>query len=411
MGKWKMVRLGEIGAIITGNTPKTDNPDNYSSNDMYFYKPSDFNDNKVTVLESTENYISNYAKEKARVAPSQSVLVTCIGIIGKVGITTKEASFNQQINAIIPKLEVCVPNFLAYTVLYINKQLNHIANAAVVPIINKNQFANVQIPLPPLPIQQKIATVLDHINILIEKRKEQIKKLDLLVKSHFVGMFGDPVTNPMGWDVKTLQELIDSGEVTYHLDGNHGELYPRIDEFLSKGIPYIGANCISNGKVEYQNAKYLSEERANRFRKGVAVNGDVLFAHNATVGPVAILETMMSKIILSTSLTAYRCDPTLLNPNYLKAYMESSAFIIQYKAEMGQTTRNQVPITKQRGFYFHVPPISLQNRFAAFVQQVDKTKFVMKHNIKQLLTICLHYVEIKRKGWGNIDSSKFQYNS
>ena len=202
-------------------------------------------------------------------------------------------------------------------------------------------------------------------------------------------MFGDPVTNPKEWEKKTLQKLLDNESVTYHLDGNHGGLYPRSEEFINEGVPYIGANCISNGNIEYLNAKYLSEERAAGFRKGVAISGDVLFAHNATVGPVAILETLLPKVILSTSLTAYRCDLAFMNPYYLKAYMESAAFVLQYEAEMGQTTRNQVPITKQRTFEFLVPPIDLQNRFSEFVRQADKSKFVARNAAETLNSHCI----------------------
>ena len=195
-------------------------------------------------------------------------------------------------------------------------------------------------------------------------------------------MFGDPVTNPMGWEEWTLQKLINNGIIIYHLDGNHGELYPRSSEFVEVGTPYVGANCIDDGKINFKKAKYLTAERADSFRKGVAINGDVLFAHNATVGPVAILETGLQKVILSTSLTSYRCDISKMNPHYLKSYMETQAFVIQYEAGMGQTTRNQVPITTQRKFGFLVPPLSLQNRFAEFVQQADKSKFSAQRQAK-----------------------------
>ena len=89
----------------------------------------------------------------------------------------------------------------------------------------------------------------------------------------------------------------------YHLDGNHGSDYPRNEEFVECGVPYISANCIVHNDVNVKLAKHLTEERASKLRKGIAQNGDVLFAHNATVGPVAILYTDDEKVILGTSLT------------------------------------------------------------------------------------------------------------
>ena len=169
--------------------------------------------------------------------------------------------------------------------------------------------------------------------------------------------------------------MIDRGWITYHLDGNHGGQYPRSDEFVSSGVPYISANCIVNGYVDFSNAKFVTTERAKQFRKGIAQNRDVLFAHNATVGPVALLSTEKPTVILGTSLTAFRCDPTHIIPEYLKAFMECEYFIKQYSAEMQQTTRKQVPITTQRKYSFIIPEMALQHQYATFVQQSDNSKY------------------------------------
>lgn len=177
-----------------------------------------------------------------------------------------------------------------------------------------------------------------------------------------------------GYYVATLQELIEKGFITYHLDGNHGGDYPRSEEFVESGIPYISANCIVHGEIDFAKAKYLTPERAGKLRKGIAQNEDVLFAHNATVGPTVILHTDEEKVILGTSLTAYRCNQEEIMPNYLKAYMLSNGFVRQYSSEMKQTTRNQVPITAQKKFQFLIPPIEEQKQFTDFVNQIDKSK-------------------------------------
>lgn len=222
--------------------------------------------------------------------------------------------------------------------------------------------------------QYRVVDTLDHISGLIHIYQQQLTKLDELIKARFVEMFGDPISNPFGFKVKTLQKMIDDGTIMYHLDGNHGSDYPRNEEFVECGVPYISANCIVHNDVNLKLAKHLTEERASKLRKGIAQNGDVLFAHNATVGPVAILYTDDEKVILGTSLTAYRCDKERMVPDYLKAYMQSEGFVCQYTKDMKQTTRNQVPITAQRKFLFVIPPLSLQNQFAAFAAEVDKSK-------------------------------------
>lgn len=188
-------------------------------------------------------------------------------------------------------------------------------------------------------------------------------------------MFGDYRPGIITWPEYSLQKLIDMGWITYHLDGNHGGEYPRADEFVDSGVPYISANCISDGIICFQNAKYVTVERSKRFRKGIARNNDVLFAHNATVGPVAILRTDAPIVILGTSLTAFRCNEEHFTPEYLKAYLENSYFVRQYEGEMQQSTRKQVPITTQRKYTIVVPSQRVQKEFSAFVHQADKSKY------------------------------------
>ena len=207
---------------------------------------------------------------------------------------------------------------------------------------------------------------------------------DDLVKSQFVEMFGDYRPGIITWPEYSLQKLIDMGWITYHLDGNHGGEYPRADEFVDSGVPYISANCISDGIICFQNAKYVTVERSKRFRKGIARNNDVLFAHNATVGPVAILRTDAPIVILGTSLTAFRCNEEHFTPEYLKAYLENSYFVRQYEGEMQQSTRKQVPITTQRKYTIVVPSQRVQKEFSAFVHQADKSKLAIRQALESL---------------------------
>jgi type I restriction enzyme S subunit len=171
------------------------------------------------------------------------------------------------------------------------------------------------------------------------------------------------------WDRVTLQTLLDRGWIESHLYGNHGSDYPRKSEFIKSGIPYISANCIDNEQVDMSCAKHLSPSRAALLRKGIAKDRDVLFAHNATVGPVALLRTTEEKVILGTSLTYYRCNRKHILPEYLAHYMRSFAFTSQYSQVMRQSTRNQVPITKQREFFHVIPPLSEQERMIGTLER------------------------------------------
>ena len=153
---YPLTEVGEIGDILTGTTPSMKNADYYCSDDISFIKPGDIGENVVTKITETEAYISENARKVARIFPRYSVLVTCIGTIGKVGIATKESSCNQQINVIIPYKSANYL-YLAYCMLYMRERFKEAANAPVVPILNKGDFSKIQVPLPPLDLQEQFA--------------------------------------------------------------------------------------------------------------------------------------------------------------------------------------------------------------------------------------------------------------
>lgn len=157
------------------------------------------------------------------------------------------------------------------------------------------------------------------------------------------------------WNEERIQELIDRQAIIGHLDGNHGELYPRANEFSNAGIPYISANDFVTGFMSFSGCKYLPTQRALQFKKGIAKDGDILFAHNATVGPVAKLTTSHDFVILSTTATYFRCDNKTLINDYLLQALSNKKFVEQYSRVMAQSTRNQVPITVQRKFSISIP--------------------------------------------------------
>ena len=316
------------------------------------------------------------------------LLISLTGNVGRVALLTKEflpAALNQRVACLRLKNKEVLKKYLFYCLSANGFEEKCIRSAKGVAQKNMSTewLKKYKIPLYSSNEQIQIVRSLDFISRTINNRKKQLQKLDELIQARFVEMFGDPVENPKRYYVATLQELIAKGYITYHLDGNHGGNYPKSEEFVDKGVPYISANCIVNGRIDFSKAKYLTPKRASKLRKGIAQNEDVLFAHNATVGPTVVLHTDEEKVILGTSLTAYRCNKNKVMPNYLKAYMLSDGFVRQYWGEMKQTTRNQVPITTQKKYLFLVPPIDLQNQFADFVNQVHKSKVEIQQALEK----------------------------
>lgn len=182
------VKLKDLGTISTGNTPSKNVSEFYDSEDIGFVKPDIISDSQIDFVAKTTEYLSEAARSKARIVKKDAVFVTCIGSIGKVGIAKdNELAFNQQINAIEPNERV-IPKYLAYGIFANKKKLQAIANAPVVPIINKTQFGEFEIDIADdVEEQVKIVELLDKVGSIISDRKIELEKLDELIKSRLVG--------------------------------------------------------------------------------------------------------------------------------------------------------------------------------------------------------------------------------
>ncbi len=248
----------------------------------------------------------------------------------------------------------------------------------------------IPIPLPPLDEQRRIVAVLDDAFEGLSRARANTEANLADARELFASQIEDLIMRSGGIEVP-LEELIEEGAILSHFDGNHGENYPRKEEFVSEGVPYLSANCIVGNDVDFTRAKFLPEERADTLRKGTSVDRDVLFAHNATVGPVALLRTDLPRVLLSTSLTHYRCNETALLPEFLLAEMQSSAFVRQYQAVMRQATRNQVPISAQRKLTHIIPPMEAQQRIAEVSTQlkdeVDRLVGIVEQSAHDLDTL------------------------
>ncbi len=244
-----------------------------------------------------------------------------------------------------------------------------------------------KVAYPILPEQQRIVTILDEafdgIAAATANAEKNLQNAQEVFESHLQSIFN---SRGSGWERVQLETLLERGWIESHLDGNHGGDYPRKEEFITQGVPYISANCLDGDRLDMSRAKYLSHERAALLRKGIAKNNDVLFAHNATVGPVSILQTVEPKVILGTSLTYYRCNSDHILPMYLAHYMRSFGFKSQYTSIMRQSTRNQVPITKQREFYHVIPPVNEQRVIIDQLDGIMETSQRLENILQQKLT-------------------------
>ena len=375
-----MARLGDVGKVVTGNTPKTSDSQNYASNDICFVKPSDIADGIVTYLNDSEFYISEYARAKARILPPKSVLVTCIGIIGKVAINNVECAFNQQINAIVPDKSKCLTEYLAYAIQNKQEEMQDIANAPVVPILNKTQFSDIEIKLPSLSEQKDIIQKLNTVSKLISLRKEQLAKLDQLVKSRFVEMFGDPVQNPMEWEtvlLKSATSKIGSGATP-----KGGK-----ESYQTEGITLIRSMNVHDGRFEYKDLAHITDEQAKQLENVTVEENDVFInITGASVARSCIVPKHILPARVNQHVAIIRCITSMLNPVFANQMFLNTSFKGQLLdiGESGGATRQAITKQQLETLMVILPPLELQKQFATFVEQTDKSKLAIQQSLDKL---------------------------
>ena len=366
------MKLYEIGTIITGNTPSRKIKEYYKSNDIMFIKPGDIEEKYITNLKKSEDYISEKARNKARILPKGTVLVTCIGTIGKVGILENEATCNQQINAIIPN-DMIISKYLAYLIKSKQRVLKLKANAPVVPIINKTDFSKIEINICDREEQKKIVKKLDLTKKIIDIRKKQIEELRNFIKSQFVEMFGE---------VNRYTEL---QEVCVFINGYRGENYPSGDKVSKnkEGVAFINAGLLENNKVYWINMNYISEDTYNNLRSGKIQKDDILYCLRGSLGKCAIID-FSERGAIASSLVILRANKNEINPNFLLIQLGMEEILYQQNQANNGSSQPNLSANSVKKYKILLPPITLQNQFSEIVKQIDKQKFESMIQLKMM---------------------------
>lgn len=364
------VMMKELGEIITGNTPSKKTEEFWNSEDICFVKPDIIADNGVNEIVDSNEYISEDARKKARVVGKNSIFVTCIGSIGKIGIASDgEYAFNQQINAIIPNDRV-QPKYLAYNLLFNKPRLVAIANAPVVPIINKSQFGEFTVNIETdIDRQCEIVDVLDKLTQIIQQRNKEISALDDLIKARFVELFGDPSTNPKGYPVKVLPEIAEYWNgLTY-----------KPEDVSDEGTIVLRSSNIQNATLDFADTVRVSCKIGDK--KYVQDNDILMCSRNGSarlVGKVALIKDIEEPMSFGAFMMIIRSD---YYP-YLMTYFQMPAFRAQITTG-ATTTINQITGRMLDIVKLPVPDMDVINEFADFVKQVDKSKVAVQKSLDE----------------------------
>ena len=180
------------------------------------------------------------------------------------------------------------------------------------------------------------------------------------------------------WETYTVEELVNKKMLDKPLDGNHGGIHPKSTDYVDEGVPFIMANDLKDGSIDYNNCKYISEEQSKTLKKGFSKPGDVLLTHKATIGRTAIVDSIHDTVILTPQVTYYRVLNGI-NNYYLYFYFNSIYFqnILKNWSSSG-STRQYIGISSQLKLPIILPPLEIQNNIADILLSIENKINVSK---------------------------------
>ena len=277
-------------------------------------------------------------------------------------------------------LEVCSQKYLWHALSSKVQELNSKGTGSTFKAINKKILSETEIPLPPLDEQRKIAAVLDKVSDLIAKRRQQLDKLDTLVKARFVEMFGDPEYNEKRLTVFPMTELCEI------IDGDRGKNYPKQEEFLDIGFClFLNAKNVTSAGFSFENCMYITEEKDTLLRNGKLKRGDVVLTTRGTIGNLAFYDDSVpyEHMRINSGMVILRMKRERIAERFFIEQFKMQLASIKDKIASG-SAQPQLPISTMNKIIMLVPNIDQQNQFATFVSQVDKSKLTIQKSCETL---------------------------
>jgi type I restriction enzyme, S subunit len=396
-------KLSELLDISMGRTPSR-NESKYWGEGHKWVSIRDLNSKIIT---ETKEQITDLAIEEARckVVPRGTLLFSFKLTIGKMAFAGCDLFTNEAIAAFpIKDKRKLNSEFLYYALL--SAKFAGSNQAAMGKTLNSKSLADIEIPLPPLDDQIRIAHLLGKVEGLIAQRKENLQQLDDLLKSVFLEMFGDPISNPKDFPVKQLSEFYITPKDGTKC-GPFGSALKK-DELVDPGVSVWNMDNIDlSGRMVLPFRMWITENKYQELRSYSVIDGDIIISRAGTVGKMCVAKMNGVPAIISTNLIRLRLGPKLL-PLYVVSLMthcKGRVGRLKTGADGTFTHMNTGILDKLE---FPCPPIELQKQYVSIVEKVEGIKTHYQHSLTELEKL---YGALSQKAFkGELDLSRVPVN-
>ena len=363
-----MARLEDVCSINMGQSPESSSYNETGEGIPFFQGNADFGELHPTVRV--------WCNAPTKIAKQGDILISVRAPIGALNIANVKCCIGRGLAALSVNERLCYQKYLWYALECKVDELNSKGTGSTFKAINKKTLAETEISLPLLDEQRRIAAVLDKVSGLIAKRREQLDKLDELVKSRFVEMFGDPVSNPKGWNIIRLSELGDcKNGMNFHTDDSGVEIH------------CLGVGDFKNLSSITDTAKLpiiaLNEMPSDDY---LLKNGDIVFVRSngnkALVGRSVIVYPEYTPTTFSGFCIRFRIQNSIILPQYLLSVLKTASMRKQMTGRGANIQNLNQKILSE--LQIPVPPLSYQEEYIDFAIKIDKSKLTIQQSLDKL---------------------------
>lgn len=369
-----MAKLGEVCTIVSGSTPKT-SVTSYWDGNIKWITPAELNEDTFYIMDSVR-HITEEGKEKTGLSylPTGTVILSSRAPIGKTAIAGCKMCCNQGFKNLICS-DAIYNEYLYFFLKSKTDYLNSLGRGATFKEISKSIVESIEIPLPEVNQQKEIAEKFKKLEQLISLRKQQLAKLDELVKARFVEMFGTFPANPFRWDTGKIQDVVS--------DVRYGSSRPAVE---GGKYPYLRMNNITySGELDLRDTKRI-DIPDSELDKCTVRRGDVLF--NRTNSKELVGKTCVYNrdelMVLAGFVIRVRINERI-RPEVLSAFLNmdfSKRMLIgMCKTAIGQANINAKEL---QNIDLYIPPIELQDQFVTLKNKIDQQKQTVQQSLEKL---------------------------
>lgn len=313
--------------------------------------------------------------DKAFLIRKGDLLIGMDGEFNLVEWQSDDALLNQRVMKVIPNEKLVSKGYLKYALPKRLKEIEDSTPFVTVKHLSHKKVLDSKIPLPDLKTQQKIASILAQADAARQKRKQANQLTEQFLQSAFLEMFGDPVRNEKGWEVKRLEEI--SIKIT---DGVHAK-----PTYVQSGIPFISVKDITTGQLKFDSCKFISKEAHQEYiRRCKPEIGDILYTKvGATYGRPAIVDTK-DEFSLYVSVALIKPNSEKIISLYLREFLRSNYAKWQADQAISGIGVPDLHLVEIKKFFVPVPPIPLQQKFATLVEQVERLRTKQRESEREL---------------------------